>query len=260
MAYVLESLDEAKRLEDQALFEPYIPHTELTQVSLPFSGKVLDAGCGTGLMARAILSIRENLQVDACDFSDIRIQQAKGMSRDLGYSRINFFQEDLSALRIPSETYDFAISRYVFEHLTAPEKAMKELLRVLKPQGALAIVDFDGLILNLHSNDEVLMKSLSLLKEASPVDLFVGRKLPSLMKSAGFRNVRWNVTAYSFQGEALAAEYSQMDQRFRLARPLLVKIFGNEPSADLFHQRYLDALLDPYSCLFVNKFIVEGTK
>lgn len=255
----MESAAEAHRLEEQALAEPYEPVREMSFFSIPKEGRLLDAGCGTGLLSRSLASRFPLLRIEGCDFSHLRVKQAQEISKENGQS-LSFFQADLAQIPVEDGRYDYIISRYVFEHLQDPRAAIRDLYRSLKVGGKLGVVDFDGLIANLFSTDQQLMRDLDVVRKTVPVDLFVGRKLLAMFKEAGFKQIRWTVEAHGFEGESLIAEASQMEQRFRLAHSLMTEVFGSSDKAHSFRERYVDALRQPETCLFVNKFRVEGQK
>lgn len=90
--------------------------------------KVLDAGCGTGLVAanaKLLGAVAEGI-----DFSEGMVEQAKDQFPD-----INFSVGDVEDLPVQDETFDAVLSNIVLFHVTDPEKAMAEARRVLKPNG-----------------------------------------------------------------------------------------------------------------------------
>jgi SAM-dependent methyltransferase len=50
-------------------------------------------------------------------------------------SGINLFNQDLENLTYEDNTFDYILTQDVFEHINNPEKAAKEIMRVLKPGG-----------------------------------------------------------------------------------------------------------------------------
>lgn len=82
MNYIIESHQESQRLEKQNALPQYSIFEELKLLELDLDGKkILDAGCGTGTLAR---TLGENFQADlsGCDASLERIQEAKVLSKD----------------------------------------------------------------------------------------------------------------------------------------------------------------------------------
>jgi ubiquinone/menaquinone biosynthesis C-methylase UbiE len=254
MSYAMESIDEAKRLEFQAEQPNYNIPNELRYLQLKGNEKVLDVGCGTGLLARELKKKYPNIEIDACDFSDIRVQQAKKLS-----SNINYFVADAQNLQIESK-YDVVVSRYVFEHLPSPVLAAQEIYKACKDGGKVYIVDFDGIFLNHYSTNEELNKSLELMRESFSFDLFVGRKLPSLLKKAGFNRIQWKAELNTFDEKQLQDEIENCHQRCLNARPLIERTLGSSSKAEEFIRDYVEAIENEETVLFYNKFMAWGIK
>lgn len=98
---------------------------------IKLGSKVLDVGCGSGDFLNAF--VRAGLQGYGVDFSDAAISNCQD-------SVIRIV--DLENERIPFEdnSFDLIFSKSVLEHFHNPEIPIKEMYRVLKP---------DGLIINL---------------------------------------------------------------------------------------------------------------
>ncbi len=260
MSYANEHEDESTRLEWQAKQKHYNIYEEFHQLKLKKSSKVLDAGCGSGLLSRYLLEIEKNLQIDACDFSELRIQQAKNLSKGAKFSKINFIHADLEKLQIRDDTYDLIVSRYVYEHLKDPKVVTSELYRVLKKDGEINIVDFDGVFVNLYSTNERFNQLFTIIKNNFLSDLNIGRKLPAILKQSGFRKITWSVSAEQFSGEDLQMEYKNNKERLRLAKKTLTHLLGNYNLAEEFSKLYLEEMLKEENTLFYNKFIVSAIK
>ncbi len=101
------------------VFREYAPDTSV---------KILDIGCGTGLMGLA-LSSHGYSDVDGLDLSPEMLQQArtKGVYTDL-------FEADLTkTLPIDTATYDAAVCTGTFTHAHVGAIALDEIFRILKP-------------------------------------------------------------------------------------------------------------------------------
>jgi ubiquinone/menaquinone biosynthesis C-methylase UbiE len=260
MSYVMECADEAQRLEKMAEIFAYQPAAELVKVSFAPGMRVLDAGCGSGLVAKYIADTYPGVVVEGCDQSDIRMEQARRIRKASGRSDIRFFQSPLERIAAEDNTYDRITCRHVFEFLPDPQKVLSEFRRVLKPGGQLALIQFDGFIFNYHQDNPELRDLLDQLERGCPTDSYVGRKLPSFLLKAGFRDVDWDIGVYDFKGEDLQREREQMRERLTFALPALVPVFGTEERAARFRDLYYQEMAKPGVVLFYNKFLVRGTK
>jgi SAM-dependent methyltransferase len=258
--YVLESREEATRLEAQSELPGYRLDEELRELSLLAHARVLDAGCGSGLLSRYLLSRFPTIDVEGCDFSEVRVKQAQNASKQ-NFGSIRFFQASLEKLPQADQSYDHIFCRYVLEHLTQPEVVCREFYRVLKPGGSLTLIDFDGLIFNFHSENMELMGMLNELRLGMKCpNLFIGREIRGLLARAGFDKLDQRLECVTFGGDALLGEQRNTEQRFTFATPIFTAIFGTLERASRFSELYCSEMVNPRSFFFYNKFIVTGKK
>ena len=95
---------------------------------------VLDAGCGMGRHARHIAPFAG--RVVAVDFSRA-IDQAARNTADVG--NVDCVQADLLALPLADESFDFIYSIGVLHHLDDTTRALRGLVRKLRPGGRLRV-------------------------------------------------------------------------------------------------------------------------
>ncbi|MHB8620431.1 MAG: methyltransferase domain-containing protein [Chloroflexota bacterium] len=86
--------------------------------------------------------------VTAVELDQAMIDVAAGRLARMGgaVGRFAIARQSIMNTDLPDEAFDFALARYVFQHLAAPDMAVEEILRLLKPGGRLAIIDVDDRI------------------------------------------------------------------------------------------------------------------
>jgi ubiquinone/menaquinone biosynthesis C-methylase UbiE len=99
-------------------------------------GRVLDAGCGTGLVTRLLTDATDVLAVDYSAESLSILARNPGALRCLQVK-----EADLRELPFPDGSFDCVLCANTLQHLTESDQrvAAKELLRVLKPGGRYAL-------------------------------------------------------------------------------------------------------------------------
>ncbi len=112
---------------------------------LPPGARVLDAGCGPGLVARALLDAPGDLRVLGCDLSEVMIERAAARCADAG-DRIELVRAsaedvcaDLAAGR--RQPVDAVVSRLVLHHAPDPRAFVAAQVAALRPGGVLVLAD-----------------------------------------------------------------------------------------------------------------------
>ena len=92
----------------------------------------LDLGCGDGALLHALnsKSYFANKSVYAVDMSQNRLDLVKGINED-----IECFADDVCDTRVADGSIDILISTQVIEHVQSDAAMVKEMSRVLSPQG-----------------------------------------------------------------------------------------------------------------------------
>ena len=111
------------------------------KMKLPAAGKVLDAGCGTGRHLREMVR-RPDLKIVGVDANGGELHKARASLRETGGAEpanCLIVQANINELPFAAESFDCVICSEVLEHVPQHGAALKELIRVLKPQGAIVI-------------------------------------------------------------------------------------------------------------------------
>jgi len=104
---------------------------------------VLDVCCGTGDLAFA-LAREAKARIIGADFSHTMLVRAreKGAAAGDGARAVRFFEADALRLPFADEKFDLVTTAFGFRNLANYEAGLREILRVLKPGGTLAILEF----------------------------------------------------------------------------------------------------------------------
>lgn len=108
---------------------------------LPDSGRMLDAGSGTGSLAFAIAERKARPLVFGIDPS--REYVAYANSRNPFPDRVGFLAGDAQRLSFPDAAFDASLSLLVFNFIPDPGKALPEMCRVTRSGGRIAAAVWD---------------------------------------------------------------------------------------------------------------------
>ena len=104
-----------------------------------FSGKLLEVGVGTGL---ALRHYGPHLRVTGIDLSTEMLELARKRVKKSGHSNIEALLEmDATSLAFPDNHFDIVVASYVLTVVPNPVEVIHELARVIKPGGAVLIVN-----------------------------------------------------------------------------------------------------------------------
>ena len=178
------------RLESRAqvpvfssLFDKYVD-----KIDLPPSAKILEVGCGTGVILRNLVR-RSNftgtaLGIDQCQsFIDAATRFSETENSE---DKITFQIGDAHNLDLPTAEYDLVIAHTVISHVTEPVKVLSEMSRGVKPGGTVALFDGDYALLTYafpdHSFGQKMDNALSTTTFNNPR---IMRDLPRLLPQMG---------------------------------------------------------------------------
>ncbi|MEP6755635.1 MAG: methyltransferase domain-containing protein [Chthonomonadales bacterium] len=156
-------------------------------LKLPTHGTVLEVGSGLGLLAADVARTSSSLEVFGIERSAEQLAAAQAGPQNL------FLQQgDAHYLPFDDNFFDVVYCRYVLEHLADPTSALKEMYRVLKPGGRVAVQENDMSMIGFDPDCPTLMHWVGKMIEAQAAvdgDATVGRKLFRLLKQAGFSGI-----------------------------------------------------------------------
>jgi len=122
----------------------FIPFEMITAMAAPrllkragvtHGAKVLDVGCGTGVVA--LTAARIGAKATGVDLTPELVERAK-YNATLTKRNVDFHVGDAEELPFGDATFDFVLSQFGHMFAPRPEVAVREMLRVLKPGGIIA--------------------------------------------------------------------------------------------------------------------------
>jgi ubiquinone/menaquinone biosynthesis C-methylase UbiE len=112
----------------------------LRDLPFPENPTVLDVGCGTGLTTLAVVKkCGGQGKFYGIDISPKMIKQAQVNAEAQGFSDCVFIVGDAETLDYPDNYFDVVFSNSVFHWFLNKLSALKEMYRVLKPGGTVAL-------------------------------------------------------------------------------------------------------------------------
>ena len=144
-------------------------------------GKVLDVGCGPGVMVSEVLSL-------GCEYwgADGSPQMIEECVRQYGADpRAHFEVMNAEALRFASGSFDAVMCIGVIDRVPRPERAIAEMARVLKPNGR-SLISFPNLLSPYATwRGYIYYPAVGFLKDI--ISLVTGRTWPPDLCSASSR-------------------------------------------------------------------------
>ena len=119
---------------------------DLDQLAERLSGQknstLLDLGCGGG--HASYVAAQQVKRVVAYDLSANMLDVVQKTARTRGYHHLSTRQGYAEQLPFDNETFDYVISRYSAHHWHDVGKALREVIRVLKPGGKVIFIDISA--------------------------------------------------------------------------------------------------------------------
>ena len=178
----------AKAVDEVAARDAYLGLLDITG-----GDHVLDVGCGSGAVTRAIAErVGSRGFAVGLDPSPELLAVARELAQEAGLGdRAEFREGDALSLPFPDRSFDVVLCVTVLSHVPSGESAIPELVRVLRPGGRLGVFDLDtDMTAFTHPDRALTRRIVAAASDAMAVDGWLVRRLPSLFQRAGLGDVR----------------------------------------------------------------------
>lgn len=161
----------------------------LEALALRAGEKVLDAGCGTGLLVHGMSStIGSEGRIVGVDFSEDMLELARNRCADM--DNIELQQGSITQLPFADNSFDAASCIQTLLYVDQVETALSELYRVLKPGGRVAIIETDWRGVVLNSPDQLMTRKVLDAWDAAVSSPNLPVKLIPMLKKLNFKAIK----------------------------------------------------------------------
>jgi 2-polyprenyl-3-methyl-5-hydroxy-6-metoxy-1,4-benzoquinol methylase len=195
---------------------------------------LLDVGCGPGTITVDLAARVVPGRVLGIDVSADPLDEARAAATGAGVD-VEFAVGDVYALAADDGSFDVVHAHQVLQHLTDPVAALREMARVCRPGGVVAVRDVDYGAFVTFPADQGLDRWLDLyhrVARRNGAEPDAGRRLLSWAHGAGLRDVVATTSSWcysspaerrwwgdSWAGRATASAFAEQAVAYGLATP-----------------------------------------
>jgi SAM-dependent methyltransferase len=258
----MEGDEEALRLERKT--ERASVLERLGVVGIKRGLHVLDAGAGTGAIARIIAElVGKEGRVVALDASQRRSAEGRRLATEKTVDNLTFVAGDVNSPALKPGTFDLIWCQFLFQYLADPDAALRQLITLLKVGGKIVVSDIDGYGLFHYPVDARLAQDLQILERVldGRFDPYAGRKLFHRFRRAGLESVAVHLMPHHlYAGAAPDAALSNWELKLRQIGETAADAFGGAAEYRRFSRAFLDLLRDQDTLTYSVLFLVEGIR
>ncbi|SDF67869.1 Methyltransferase domain-containing protein [Blastococcus aurantiacus] len=193
---------------------------------------LLDVGCGPGTLTADLARRVAPGRVLGLDASADPLDEARSAAERAGVE-VTFAVGDVYALDLPDASFDVVHAHQVLQHLTDPVAALREMARVCRPGGVVAVRDVDYAAVTWFPENPGLDRWLELysaVARANGAEPDAGRRLISWAHAAGLRDLVATTSSWcyaspqerewwgnSWAGRATASSFAEQAVAYRIA-------------------------------------------
>ncbi|MDQ0485435.1 methyltransferase domain-containing protein [Streptomyces cellulosae] len=156
------------------------------------SMRILDIGCGPGTITAGLTALVPDGHVTGLDREPGILERARAVAEERGLANADFVTGDVHALAFPDDTFDVVHAHQVLQHVGDPVAALREMRRVTRPGGYVAVRDADYAAMTWYPEAAGLDDWLDLYRRvarANGGEPDAGRRLKAWALEAGFGDI-----------------------------------------------------------------------
>ncbi|MFC8240591.1 methyltransferase domain-containing protein [Streptomyces chartreusis] len=173
--------------------------------------RILDVGCGPGTITADLAALVPDGRVTGVDRAPGILEQARATAAGRGVPNVDFAVADVHALDFPDETFCVVHAHQVLQHVGDPVGALREMARVTRRGGLIAVRDSDYAAVSWYPPSRGMDDWLDLYRRvarANGGEPDAGRRLKSWALRAGLTDVTATSSTWTFSTEEERAWWS----------------------------------------------------
>jgi ubiquinone/menaquinone biosynthesis C-methylase UbiE len=174
--------------------------------------RLLDVGCGPGSITRGLAERLAPGQVIGLDPSREAIEGARRDAAARGLENLDYKQGSVYELPFPDASFDVAYAHQVIQHLREREAALREMLRVVRSGGLVAVRDIDWGTVAYWPHDPWIDRFIEVHQKAwyrNGGEPQMGRHLRALFNRAGVADIRITATVWCYATRGDTVEWGE---------------------------------------------------
>ena len=167
---------------------------------------ILDVGCGPGTITNDLAALVPSGSVIGLDPAEDVIEKARENASIKGVTNVSYAKGDIFHLDFPDGTFDVVHAHQVLQHVREPVAALREMKRVAKRGGIVAVREsiYDRFIWHPESKgiEEWSRLYIEVMK-SNATEPNAGRMLHAWAREAGFdmKEVKCSASCWCYSGE-----------------------------------------------------------
>ncbi|MFF2848954.1 class I SAM-dependent methyltransferase [Streptomyces sp. NPDC058001] len=163
--------------------------------------RILDIGCGPGTITADLAELVPDGQVTGVDHAPGILDRARATAAERGLKNVEFAVADVHDLDYPDDSFCVVHAHQVLQHVGDPVRALREMRRVTRPGGLVAVRDADYAAMTWYPASPGLDDWLDLYEKVSRAnggEPDAGRRLKAWARRAGFTDITATAGTWCF--------------------------------------------------------------
>jgi ubiquinone/menaquinone biosynthesis C-methylase UbiE len=163
--------------------------------------QVLDVGCGPGTITLDLAEVVAPGAVIGIDRVEAPLESARRHAHDRGDTRTRFEVADVHELPWEAARFDVVHAHQVLQHLSDPVAALREMARVTRPGGIIAVRDADYGSMAWYPQSTGMtrwMEAYRAAAQANGAQPDAGRRLTAWAHAAGLTDLTVGASVWSY--------------------------------------------------------------
>jgi SAM-dependent methyltransferase len=184
---------EQERLERQAQELAHESDRMFDQIGIRQGWRVIEFGCGPrGCLGSLSKRVGSAGGVVGVERSAEQVARAQKFVTDNRLANVQLLHADARKTGLADEAFDLATARLVLVNVPEPEQLVMEMVRLVRPGGAVALHEADSTTQRCdppHPAQTRLLQALNAYADMNGIDRAIGPRVPRMLRKAGLVDI-----------------------------------------------------------------------